>query len=223
MGPLTFDQSGNLWGTTYYTGYSSPNHTGYGVVFEFVNSGGTLASTPTIIHTFSSGADGQNPNAALVMDSSGNLYGTTIGQNSGGYCNAGTVFKISGSGSTATYQVLYSFPGKQSNGMGGYTGISGDGYYLYGGVAVDSSGNVYGVNYNGGSGNGTLFQLSNSTGINACGSGNNWTETIVHTFAGGSSDGADPDNTLILSGSTLYGTTFYGGQNSVGVAYSIPK
>jgi len=234
VSPLTFDHNGNLWGTTQHTGYSAPNVLGYGKVFEFVNTGGTLASSPTFWHTFNALADGAYPIAALVEDSNGNLYGTTYGQINGGWCNAGTVYELSPPVSPSTnwsYNVLYAFPGKKPNGLGGYTGIPGDGggYYLTGGLAVTVSGssvNIYGTTSSGNpSTDGTVFRLTNDgLSPNVC-SGTTWSPHLEHAFAGGSSDGSVPFSAVILnsSGTTLYGTTELGGAGtgSYGVAYSL--
>ena len=214
---VVFDGNGNLWGTTNHTGYVNGQAVNGGTVFVFVNTNGTLASTPQIIHAFSGGLDGQAPAAQLVTDTSGNnLYGTTEGV-LGQYCNGGTVFKISPNGSGGWgYSVIYAFPGKDANGNG-----LGDGYTLYGGVALDASGNVYGTTaYTASNGPGTIFKLTNDgQSKNACISGA-WSATVLHPFSG--NDGSGPMGTVIWdsSGTHLVGTTVFGGSQSEGVAYS---
>jgi uncharacterized repeat protein (TIGR03803 family) len=83
---VIFDTTGNLYGTTYEGGaYNSS-----GTVFELTpGSGGTW--TETVVHSFGNGPDGSNPVAGLLMDASGNLYGTT---NAGGTYGYGTVFEV---------------------------------------------------------------------------------------------------------------------------------
>jgi uncharacterized repeat protein (TIGR03803 family) len=76
------------------------------------------------------GTDGQNPNGGLVIDGSGNIYGTTYAGGANGW---GSVFEINASGET----VLYSFNQEGQNPAAG--------------VAVDAAGNIYGTTFHGGS------------------------------------------------------------------------
>ena len=132
-GSLVADTSGkNLYGTTYYGGTHA-----YGEVFALTNSGGTW--NQTVIYSFlgPSNSDGANPFGGLVLDSNGNIYGTTY---AGGPSNQGTVFELSKKGSTWTETVLHLFDD-----------ISGsDGYYPYGGLTFDAAGNLYGTTLYGG-------------------------------------------------------------------------
>ena len=82
LGSLIFDSAGNLYGTT-----SAGGLYGFGMVFELSPDG-----TETVLYNFGSGTDGQNPNAGMVFDSSGNLYGTTV---NGGLFGGGTAFELS--------------------------------------------------------------------------------------------------------------------------------
>jgi uncharacterized repeat protein (TIGR03803 family) len=100
-----------------------------------------------------------------------------------------------------------------------------DGKYPYGPLLLDSAGNLYGVTLEGGIGYGTVFRLSPPLEEGAP-----WTETVLHTFAGGPSDGASPGGNLILDfAGNLYGvagagglTTCLGGSSSgCGVAFRI--
>ena len=150
-------------------------------------------NTETVLHSFT-GSDGAVPHGGLVRDSAGNLYGTT---SSGGASGLGTVFKIDTSGRET---VLHSFGG------------SPDGAQPYAGLVMDNAGNLYGTTENGGaSGFGTVFKVDN-TG----------TESVLHSFAGGSSDGADPTARVILDANgNLYGTTFMGGSNGRGTVFEL--
>src|SRR5258708_30476130 len=80
----------------------------------------------TVLHSFSGGADGGNPDAGLIRDSAGNLYGTA---GAGGIYNYGTVFEVS---SSDALSVLHAF-----------TGTQGDGGYPFAGLVRDAAGNLY--------------------------------------------------------------------------------
>ena len=108
---------------------------------------GTLhAQTFTILYNFTNGPDSVTPNADLLRDQEGNLYGTTC---CGGTAGWGTVFKLDKRGHVT---VLHSFTG------------SPDGAYSMGDLGMDKAGNLYGTTANGGSaGVGTVFK------VNICG------------------------------------------------------
>ena len=78
---FTINAKGNLYGTTNAGGAS-----GAGTVFMLTHYG-----TEVVLYSFAGGADGANPQASLIMDSAGNLYGTT---NTGGTTSVGTVFEV---------------------------------------------------------------------------------------------------------------------------------
>jgi uncharacterized repeat protein (TIGR03803 family) len=186
-GPLVADTSGNhLYGTTYYGGTGN-----LGEVYELTNSGGTW--TQTVIYSFlgSSNNDGANPFGGLVLDSAGNIYGTTY---VGGPSNQGTVFELSKSGGTWKETVLHSF-----------NDISGsDGYYPYGALAFDAAGNLYGTTLYGGKfGGGTVFQLKAPK----------FSYRVLHGFATSSSASYYPYAGLVVDSKNgyLYGTTNNGG------------
>jgi uncharacterized repeat protein (TIGR03803 family) len=181
---LIMDSQGNLYGTTSSGGLNSCS---CGTVFKIDSSG-----TPTVFHNFI-GTDGKYPLAGLIMDSSGNLYGTAT---NGGSNGAGTVFKIDPSGATT---VLHSF------------NPSTDGGYPEAGLIMDSSGNLYGTTTARGSvaNGGTVFKIDPSGNL-----------TVLHIFGG--SDGLQPYAGLIMdSSSNLYGTTAYGGSNGAGTVFKI--
>jgi uncharacterized repeat protein (TIGR03803 family) len=188
---LMRDAAGNLYGTTVVGGTGPFNcaagNGGCGVVFKL-----SPAGAETVLHSFTDGEDGGNPQAGLIQDAAGNLYGTTYGGGSG----YGVVFKVSSCGSG--FKVLYSFTG------------GADGANPAAGLIRDAPGNLYGTTAQGGHqssactfGNGTcgvVFKLS-PTG----------TETVLHSFTGGA-DGGNPVAGLVRDAAgNLYGTTQYGG------------
>ena len=175
------DNAGNLYGTTDAGGSST-----YGTVFELMHS----SWTENLLYNFQNGNDGLNPNAGLIFDHSGNLYGATRGGGSGG---GGTVFKLTPSGGSWTYSLVYSFIGN----AGGYCGPIGS-------LVMDGAGNLYGTtNCDGANGLGSVFKLTPS--------GNSWTYASLHDFTGGS-DGESPYCSVAFdSNGNLYGTAFYGG------------
>jgi len=165
-----------------------------GTVFEI-----TASSTQSVLHVFpkasgSDSSDGQTPYAGVIQGSDGNLYGTTY---FGGTSGKGTVFKVTPSG---VETVLYSFAGGS------------DGANPYAGVIEASDGNLYGTTYAGGSsGLGTVFRITPSG-----------TESVLYSFAGGSSDGANPEAGLTQgTDGNLYGTTFLGGASNLGTVFEV--
>src|SRR5690349_9042426 len=94
IGKLARDSSGNLFGTTEMGGDLGAcfNQLGCGTVFKLSPSNGSY--TETTLFTFTGASDGGNPGTGVILDSSGNIYGTTF---AGGTANCGTVFKLSGS------------------------------------------------------------------------------------------------------------------------------
>jgi uncharacterized repeat protein (TIGR03803 family) len=186
---LIIDSAGNLYGTTNEGGAY-----GFGTVFELVNSSGGY--TEKVLYSFSGSAgDGVNPQASLVMDAAGNLFGTTIGYLAGFHCSGstcGTVFELVNSGGSYTKTVLFTF-------------TESDGWNPVGNLILDSSGNLYGTTCFGGpNGAGTVFELTNSLG--------NYTEKVLHGFAGSPTDGESPVASLVMDTSgNLFGTTALGG------------
>jgi len=132
---VIFDQSGNLYGTTYYGGAHSD-----GAVYELTPSGSGW--TEKVLYSFQNGSDGANPAAGLTADNLGDLYGATTAGGSGG----GTVFALS----NGTFSVLYSFAGS-----GGPASS----------LIMDSAGNLYGTTVGDGAyGEGNVFKLTPSGG-----------------------------------------------------------
>jgi uncharacterized repeat protein (TIGR03803 family) len=149
------------------------------------------AQTLTVLHNFT-GPDGIGPSGALVFDSVGNLYGTTL-QIQGGRAGLGAVFKLGPSGNVS---VLYIFNGAP------------DGAYPSSGVVRDNAGNLYGTTAVGGNLANCLYPLGCGVAFKLDPNG---TETVLHRF-GSASDGTSPNGPLALdSTGNLYGTTHTGG------------
>ena len=160
---------------------------GSGTLFKLDSSGNL-----TTLHSFNS-PNGANPYGSLILDGSGNSYGTTSGGGSIGF-GYGTVFKLDSSGSLTT---LHSFNGTDGNGP-------------YASLILDAAGNLYGTTYRGGSSDlGTVFKLDGSGNL-----------TTLHSFNG--SDGSSPLGSLILDASgNLYGTTRFGGSHGLGTVFKL--
>ncbi len=155
------------------------------------------ASTEKVLYTFTGGNDGGLPVAGLILDKSGNLYGSAAGGGSQA-CNGGCglIFELSpNSAGGWSEKVLYSFTGGN------------DGSYPEARLIADNAGNLYGTALNGGSGAcgcGTVFELK----PNGDGS---WTEITLHSFTGGM-DGENPNAPLVFGkAGNFFGTTFFGG------------
>ncbi len=202
---LTADSSGALYGTTWSGGDSTCN---CGVVYKLVppiTQGG--AWTQQVLYAFTSGgSDGRLPNAALVFDASGNIYGVT---QQGGAFNGGIVFKLAPkTGGTYTASVLYSF------------GANSDAAVPNGPVVLDSAGNLYGVACQGGTSNlGAVYKLAPPAIT-----GQPWTESLLFSFGAGTmSSGATPIGNLVFDSiGNLYGVTNTGGNSKGnGTAYEL--
>jgi MYXO-CTERM domain-containing protein len=194
VGGLVRDAQGNLYGTTSGGGptFVSPTSPGPGTVFELAAGSGAV----TTLATFN-GANGASPQAGVVRDAQGNLYGTT---NLGGANNLGTVFEVvAGSGAVTT---LASFAGA-------------NGANPLGGLVLDAQGNLYGTTSSGGANNlGTIFEV-------VAGSG---TITTLASFDG--ANGSRPVGDLLLDAQgNLYGVTRNGGASNRGTIFvlSVPE
>jgi len=226
------DSAGNLYGTA-----ATGGQFGYGLVYQVSPDG-----RETVLHSFSGGTDGMEPDSGLLRDSAGDLYGVTFAGGAG----FGTVYKIDASGQET---VLYSFTG------------GADGRAPWGGLVEDPAGNLYGATaVGGGAGYGVVFQLNSSgretvlysfpwsdgfepyAGVIRDSAGNLFgttltggasgagavykitaagTETILYSFSGGV-DGGSPLGGLVLDAAGyLFGTTYEGGTGSAGVVFSV--
>ena len=188
---LTLDNAGNLYGTTELGGTFDG-----GTVFQLTPSG--LGWTEKVLHSFTGGADGDEPYAGLIFDQSGNLYGATV---DGGQGAGGTAFKLKPSSGSWTYSLVYGFQGSA------FCGPTGN-------LIMDAAGNLYGTTEcDDAYGKGSVFKLTPS--------GPPWTYTSLHDFTGGS-DGANPVGGVILDASgNVYGTAAAAGTNGRGVIFEI--
>jgi uncharacterized repeat protein (TIGR03803 family) len=159
----------------------------------FAQIGTSEARSFKVLHSFSAGQDGAYPEAGLILDSSGNLYGTT---SSGGPCNYGTVFKIAPDG---TETVLYTF-------TCGRIGLQPDDT-----LVMDVKGNLYGATIAGGNGCGVVFEVRPDG-----------TEKTIRDFAVSPDDACGVSGPLILGhNNNLYGTASGGGKYLLGVVFKL--
>jgi uncharacterized repeat protein (TIGR03803 family) len=197
IGKLALDAQGNLYGTTAEGGNTVQGcpPAGCGVVFELSPpSNGVGLWTETVLYTFCSEEnciDGATPQAGMIFDSVGNLYGTTF---VGGAQGVGTVFELSPNPGSWAQTVLHNFGDSPS-----------DGAYPVCGLILDKAGNLYGTTSLGA---GTVFELSPTS--------NGWTENILYTFGtNGNKDGQTPYAGVTMDpAGNLYGTTQNGGTYS---------
>ena len=189
MTPLVQDTLGNFYGTTMSGGVDNQ-----GAVFEIDTAG-----NETILYSFAGGTtDGCNPYQGLVMDASGNLYGTMVNCGTAGY---GTVFKLSSAG---TETVLHNFTGGASDGA----------YPHYGHLLLDESSNLFGLTMEGGiSESGVLYEVTAAGAFE-----------VLHRFAGGTKDGCYPIGTLATDKlGSFYGTTTSCGRYGWGTVWKVSK
>ena len=182
-GGLAMDASGNFFGTT-----AGDNFSNFGTVYRIDASGNY-----TVLYDFTGGKDGASPFCELVLDSSGNLYGTT---SAGGKSGAGTIFKIDQNGKES---VLHSFTGGSDGGVPDA------------GVIRDAKGNLYGTASSGGpSGAGVIFKLSPAGHLK-----------VLYAFTG-NADGGLPTAPLIRDAQgNLFGTAALGGASQSGVVFQL--
>jgi uncharacterized repeat protein (TIGR03803 family) len=212
---VTFDSAGNLYGTTELGGNAAPfcsGSGGCGVAYQLQSLGGGKWQYH-VLHRFAAfPLDGQLPYSGVVVDGSGNVYGTTIEGGStrnNTVCleGCGTVFKLTKQADGQWKEtILYNFPNYVSNGDG-----------PIGGLVLDPAGNLYGTTSAGGDPVcqcGVVFKMSP-------GAGGKWTYSVLHRFTG--KDGWSPQASLIFDKGYkhLYGTTIEGGPGGYGVVFEI--
>jgi uncharacterized repeat protein (TIGR03803 family) len=240
VGPLAglIDMKGTFYGTTIGGGDSgSCGSSSYcGTVFSMTPSG-----KETVLHNFSAGADGAEPDADLIHVKT-TLYSTTL---LGGATDGGTVFAITTSGKE---RVLHSFGGKGDGALprAGLTDLNGTLYGTTGGGGTSNDGTVFSIttsgnetvlhNFSGGTDgaapfadlidvNGTLYGTTGGGGTSNAGtvfsikpSGK---EAVLYSFKGGKTDGAHPWAGLANVNGTLYGTTVNDGATGDGTLFSV--
>jgi uncharacterized repeat protein (TIGR03803 family) len=222
---LVLDRAGNLYGTTYGGGDDQ-----IGVVFELSPVGKRWKET--VLYSFPGGANGYEPANGLIMDKSGNLYGTT----------GGGIFELSPSGGVWTEQMIYTAASSywswltmdgsgnifgvgtttifelSLNGKGGWNSTVlrtfKQGLFPEGTPALDQAGNLYGTTADGGlTSNGTVYKLSPG------GKNGTWTEKILYTFNG--VDGSNPAGVVLDASGNIYGTIARSGGSSAGSVYEL--
>lgn len=208
---LLMDQAGNLYGTTGGGGAQ-----GYGTVFKLSPHGGSTWKHETLYSFCSlpSCADGLAPTTSLIIDSSGNLYGTML-------VSYGVVFELlpGGKGAEWNYKVLYTFcPGGTQPCLDGSHPVSGLTYAgAASGQSYDGTSPLFSNAAAGGSGSGGVaFKLEPQRG--------QWKETVLYPFcsAPNCADGSAPyDTPVVDSAGRLFGTTSGGGSAARGTVYSI--
>ncbi len=240
---LTLDSSGNLYGTT----YSGGAH-GWGTVFELTPKAGG-GWTEKVLHSFNINGNGEIfPEAGVVLDATGNLFGAA----------SDVVFELTpNAGGGWTENVLHTFKSKY-------------GTFPYATPIFDATGNLYGTTFGGGAySDGMVFELTPQAGghwtekvlrsfdgkdgndcfagviFDAAGNlfgatkqggvydqgtvfelipqaGGGWTEKVLHTFNDNGTDGAYPDGGVIFdTGGNLYGTASSGGAHNGGAVFEI--
>jgi uncharacterized repeat protein (TIGR03803 family) len=191
---LIRDTAGNLYGTT-----GNGGAYGFGTVFKV-----DPTDKETVLYSFTGAADGSLPEASLIRDPAGNIYGTTFNGGVFSTCQfsptCGTVFKLNATGKET---VLHSF------------GEGADGASPRAGLIVDAAGILYGTTQEGGANQaGTVFKLDKA--------GN---ETVLFNLGGnigGSEAGGYPFAQLIRDTSgNLYGTTLGGGAHGFGAVFEL--
>jgi uncharacterized repeat protein (TIGR03803 family) len=191
---LVLDSAGDIFGVTTADGDTNCNYSGLtprgcGTVFELTEAAGVWSENVLYIFT---GPNDQNqyigPTAGLTMDSAGNMYGPAV---------------------YSLYELQQSAPGTWT-----YVSLPQPNGWVTGELVADKQGNLYGDNFNGGIGNGSVFELQNSS--------SGWTLTTVYTFPS-PYVGLDPFGGLTIEADGhIFGTTYRAyGQGYVGSVFEM--
>ena len=208
---LTIDEAGNLFGVTYYGATD-----GAGVIFKLAPNKKKTRWTYTVLHSF---AENAYPYFTLLLDKSGNLYGSS---NEDGSKRAGTIFQLAFNQSKGTYafRTLHNFCTEGGDCTGGA--------YPYNGnvpLVMLEDGSLIGTASDGGAqDSGVVFKLTPPGG--AAGAKAKWSYSVLHDFCskGGDActDGASPyTNPIMDAKGNLYGTANQGGIDDNGVLYQL--
>jgi uncharacterized repeat protein (TIGR03803 family) len=203
MGGVVLDTAGNLYGATYSGGGYSYEA---GTVFQLTpQDGGQWAEK--VLYAFQPVNDGTNPQAGVVLDAAGNLYGTTYIGGGGIYCTGcGTVFEVArGTGGQWQERVLYSLNGS-------------DGSSPSAPLAFDKAGNIYGTTIGGGPVNaGVVFALTPGLPNSP------WAEAPIYSFGyikNGNGNGNVSGLVMDAQGN-LYGTGAVLGTDGNGIVFRV--
>jgi uncharacterized repeat protein (TIGR03803 family) len=198
-GGVILDAAGNVYGTTFQGGdlEGCGLFKGCGVVYKVDPSG-----KQTVLHTFRGNADGRQPYFGnLLLDTAGNLFGTTVYGGMKGNIGLGTAFEVA---TTGRETVLHRFIGGAK-----------DGQQPSQGLIQDANGDFYGTTVAGGNGPyggyGTVYRMSKSGKV-----------AVLHSFIG--NDGVEPTGWLTQdSAGNFYGTAITGGPTGAGTVFKITK
>lgn len=191
---LVIGTDGNIYGTTELGGRPCADSLyGCGTVFQITPSG-----DESVLYTFTGGKDGASPKAGLLLDTKGDLYGTTA---LGGTFGLGTVFELTPSGNGWSKTIIQNFGGVLGSGP-------------QGNLVFDPNGNIYGTTVYGGTYTwGCVFMLQSSP--------NGWKEKVIYSFTGGA-DGKYPYAGLVFDNKGhLYSTTQAGGTYGEGTVFEL--
>jgi len=200
---LIIDSAGNLYGTTLVGGQLAGDEPlaeiGSGVAFEL--SPTTQGWAETILYDFNIPSlplgSGLLPNGGLTFDRNGNLDGVTYAnwQNDGG-----SVFQLVNADGSWGFQTLFDLVGGLNSGA-------------YGNLAIDASGNLYGLRYDGVPNGSTVYKLTDHNG--------RWSYSVLHSFSGASEDVYVAPYLTLDSQGNLYGSTTRGGAYGYGMVFEI--
>jgi uncharacterized repeat protein (TIGR03803 family) len=263
LGPVSFDSSGNLYGTTSIYGYFGYNcWNGCGYIFQMKPQAGG-GWTFENIYAFQGNEDAGNPQSQLTFDKQGNLYGTA-GWN---VVFPEVVFQMTNSNGSWQFHLLQSFPGcptcdtfgvlsgvtlDTKGNLYGTIPVTGahnagflyelapaqgqwsltvlhefsngkDGGFPFAVPVLDSAGNLYGTTSGGGRQSGSCSAFGCGIVYKFSPGENGWTESVLYSFKGGNGGGS-PEAGLLLDGAeSAFGTTYYGGSRGYGVAFRVPQ
>ena len=187
---VNFDSAGNIYGTTLYGGPSDQ-----GAAYELTPTSGG-AWNETVLYSFTGGRDGGSPNPQLVIDASGDVFGTTpYGGVAPGLRGFGSAFELSPSSSGTRYAMIAAFIGNGANLPGAYP---------FFGLISDGAGTLYGTTTGGDGDFGNVYRLEPNP------LGGRWYFKVLH-FLGTNTNGSYPWFLIRDSSGNLYGAAPTGG------------